>query len=69
MNSKQCNAMQRAIAREALGRLRSIGEWFGTEDETTISSDYAAERMQAWMAWDDRVSEFERWIFDESPLA
>jgi hypothetical protein len=62
MDQKQRIAMQRVKVREAVGILRGVGELFGTE--TTASGDgYGFDE------WDKAVSEFEEWVFSQSPIA
>jgi hypothetical protein len=55
-------AMQRSLAREAIGKLRAVSEWFGVEDERLPSTDDLN-------AWDAKLDAFERWVWDESPIA
>lgn len=62
MTKKERIALQRVMAREALGKLMAISELFGAEDNP-IPERYAVENWQA------RVKDFEAWIFNYSDLA
>jgi len=55
--------MQRALAEEALGKLKAIRQLFGAE-ESADSGD-----MRDLKAWDKRIVELEGWIWGESPIA
>lgn len=61
MDSRQSNAQARALAREAIGKLRAAQEWIGTS--------VAGDKMREFQDFDDRVSELERWIFEESVMS
>lgn len=61
MNQLQRCAQQRVLAQEALGKLKAITELFGTEDHVTTTGLY--------LAWEEKLKEFEEWIWDESPIA
>jgi len=63
MKQKERVAMQRAMAEEALGKLKAIRQLFGAED----SAD--ADDMSDLNAWDKKFREFEAWVWDESPIA
>lgn len=54
---------QRAMTRQAFGILHGVTEMFGAESAAHISvhEDYEA--------WRDKVAEFEKWVFGESPIA
>jgi len=56
-------AMQRAMAEEAIGKLKAIRQLFGAESSAD-SSD-----MRDLEAWDKRIKELEAWIWGESPIA
>ncbi len=55
--------MQRAMAEEAIGKLKAIRQLFGAE-ASADSSD-----MRDLEAWDKRIKELEAWIWGESPIA
>ncbi|BBT80437.1 hypothetical protein WP8S18E11_21030 [Aeromonas veronii] len=58
--------MQRAMAEEAIGKLKAIRQMFGAED-TDDACDAAG--MSDLKAWDEKLREFEAWVWDESPIA
>jgi len=64
MTRRERICQQRAMAREAIGKLRAIEELFGAEEDRL--SD---ENGLGWEAFSQKVSELESWIFDEGPLA
>lgn len=63
MDKRQRIAQQRALAHEALGKLKAAHELFGIEDGAVAgdNDDHAK--------WFKKVLELENWIFDESPIA
>ena len=63
MKQKERVALQRAMAEEAIGKLKAIRQLFGAED----SAD--ADDMSDLNAWDKKFREFETWVWDESPIA
>ena len=63
MKQRQRIAMQRALAEEALGKLRAARQLFGVED----SAD--GDDRRDLEAWDARIKEFEAWLWGESPIA
>lgn len=63
MKQKERVALQRAMAEEALGKLKAIRQLFGAED----SAD--ADDMSDLKAWDKKFREFEAWVWNESPIA
>lgn len=63
MTRRERICQQRAMAREAIGKLRAIEELFGAEDRLSDESGLG------WEAFSQKVSELESWIFDEGPLA
>ena len=63
MEQRQRIAMQRALIREGLGKLRAAVELFGIEDAAVAGED------PSWHDFVTRIDEFERYIFDESPIA
>ncbi|WP_333847129.1 hypothetical protein [Phaeobacter italicus] len=69
MSQRERIAMQRALAREALGKLEAVTEFFGTEDEVDISDHLREAATRDYETWKERVAEFKAWIFDESPIA
>lgn len=64
MNRRERICQQRAMAREAIGKLRAIEELFGAE-ESRLTDENGLE----WEAFSQKVDELETWIFDEGPLA
>ena len=63
MDQRQRIAAQRAMAREAIGKLRAVLELFGTEDGAVAGDDPGYEDFLA------RVDEIEDWVFGESAIA
>jgi hypothetical protein len=61
MDRRQRVAAQRAMVREAIGKLRAAEELFGVEDRA-VGDDGFRE-------FSEKVSAFERWVFDESGIA
>ena len=63
MTRKERIIQQRILAIEGLSKLKAITELFGIENTQDLESaeDYAQ--------WIRKVTELERWIFDESPIA
>lgn len=57
--------MQRALAHEAIGKLRAAGEYFGAERDR-LPTGTPAEDFDVWNIQIDRL---ERWLWDESPIA
>ena len=55
--------MQRAMAEEAIGKLKAIRQLFGAE----VSAD--SNDTRDLEAWDKRIRELEDWIWGESPIA
>lgn len=55
---------QRALVREAIGKLRAVEELFGAEEGSL--SDTSGLALEAFS---QKVNEFESWVFDEGPLA
>lgn len=68
VTQKERIAMQRALAEEALGKMRAISQLFGAEDK---SCDAAIELRDAadCEAWVKKVDELSAWIWGESPIA
>ncbi|MFW2328981.1 hypothetical protein [Aeromonas allosaccharophila] len=66
MKKKERICMQRAMAEEAIGKLKAIRQMFGAED-TDDACDAAG--MNDFKAWDEKLKEFEAWVWDESPIA
>lgn len=65
MDKRQRVSMQRALVREALGKLHAATEFFGTEDGAVAGGDGMGE-FEVWQA---KLEEFEAWVFGESPIA
>jgi hypothetical protein len=63
MQQRQRIAMQRALAEEALGKLKAARQLFGIEDSADSDDRRDLE------AWDARIKEFEAWLWGESPIA
>lgn len=63
MDQRQRIAMQRALVREAIGKLRAAEELFGVEDRAVADEDHGFEDFSA------RVDEFQAWVFEESGIA
>lgn len=63
MDKRQRIAMQRALMREAFGKIDAATELFGTEDSAVAGDDEAFE------AWDRQIEAFRDWVFSESPIA
>lgn len=57
--------MQRTMAREAIAKLISIGEFFGCEDNDLAAQDSQKDYEQ----WSAKIEELEKWITEESPIA
>ncbi|MDO2946944.1 DUF6835 domain-containing protein [Aeromonas simiae] len=65
MKQRERQATQRILAIEAIAKLRSVSELFGVED-IELDDERA---MAAFKRWDEKITELERWIWDESPIA
>lgn len=63
MDQRQRIAMQRALVREAIGKLRAADELFGIEDGAIAG----AERAHG--AFVEKVDDFEAWVFGASSIA
>ncbi|MBS4689856.1 hypothetical protein [Aeromonas veronii] len=66
MKQRERQATQRILAIEAIAKLRSVSELFGVEDTGPDGDERA---MAAFKRWDEKITELERWIKDESPIA
>lgn len=66
MKQRERQATQRILAIEAIAKLRSVSELFGVEDAGPDGDERA---MAAFKRWDEKITELERWIKDESPIA
>lgn len=63
MDKRQRIALQRAMCREAIGKLRAAAEFFAAEDGAVSGiTDDSIQFM-------DHVDELESWIFQESSLS
>lgn len=69
MDTKQRIAQQRVLVREAMGKIRAAEELFGAEEYTNNKVDQLADGMAALLEFQRRVDEFEKWVFEESPIA
>lgn len=65
MKQKERIAMQRAMAEEAIGKLKAIRQLFGAED----ADDACDAGMSDLKEWDKKLREFEAWVWNESPIA
>ncbi len=65
MKKKERICMQRAMAEEAIGKLKAIRQLFGAED----TDDACDTGMSELKAWDEKFREFEAWVWGESPIA
>ena len=63
MDKRQRVAMQRALMREALGKIDAATELFGVEDRAVAGDDADFEE------WESRIETFRIWVFEESPIA
>lgn len=61
MKTHQRLALQRALAQEAIGKLRAVGDLFGLED-------LPLGENQDRKDWDEMIAQFENWLSKESPL-
>ena len=66
MDSRQATAQQRAHAQLAIGHLKAVTEFFGTDDTTQNGVDASRHKCGIWI---DKIKEFEDWLWDESPIA
>lgn len=64
MDKRQRIAHQRALAEEALGKLRAASQLFGVEDGS-VSDEHCGE----YRVWSIKIAELEEWIWNESPIA
>ena len=64
MTQRERIATQRAMAQEALGKLKAVAEFFGVEE--SASDRQGGNDLEKWTA---KISALEAWIFDESPIA
>ncbi|MEH8118744.1 MULTISPECIES: hypothetical protein [Aeromonas] len=65
MKQRERQATQRILAIEAIAKLRSVSELFGVEDAGLDDERATAD----FKRWDEKITELERWIKDESPIA
>lgn len=63
MDKRQRVAMQRALMREAFGKIDAVAEHFGCEDGAVAGESNDFEE------WERKVAEFKDWVWDESPIA
>lgn len=61
MDQRQRLAVQRELAHEAIGKLRAIQEYFGVETSPTVYTEF--------VDFEDKLNEFETWLFELSPIA
>lgn len=62
MDKRQRIAQQRALVREAIGKLRAAEELFGIEDGAVAGAE------TGYGDFVKKVDEFEAWIFDVSSI-
>ena len=65
MKQRERQAAQRILAIEAIAKLCSVSELFGVEDVGLDDEQATAD----FKRWDEKITELERWIRDESPIA
>lgn len=65
MKQRERQATQRILALEAISKLRSVSELFGVED---VDFD-EKKSTDDFIRWDEKITDLERWIKDESPIA
>jgi len=53
------------MAREAIAKLISVGEFFGCEDNDLAAQDSQKDYEQ----WREKIEELVKWIEEESPIA
>lgn len=63
MDKRQRIAMQRALIREAFGKIEAATELFGIEDGAVAGDD------QRFNEWEEKVQAFQDWFFAKSPIA
>lgn len=63
MDKRQRIAMQRALMREAFGKIDAVAEYFGSEDGAVAGEDTDFEE------WERKVAAFRDWVWVESPIA
>ncbi len=63
MDKRQRIAMQRALMREAFGKIEAATELFGIEDGAVAGDDPGFDE------WDRRVQEWQDWVFAKSPIS
>lgn len=65
MKQRERQATQRILALEAISKLRSVSELFGVED---VDFD-EKKSTDDFIRWDEKITDLERWIKDESQIA
>lgn len=65
MKQKERIATQRILAIEAIAKLRAVSELFGVEEVDYVDDKATLDLNR----WDEKITELERWIKDESPIA
>ena len=63
MDQRQRIATQRALMREAFGKIDAATEFFGTETGAVAGDD------PGFAEWERKVAEFKAWIWEASPVA
>ncbi len=63
MDKRQRIAMQSALVREAIGKLRAAEELFGIEDGAVAGDD------DGYRDFSEKIEAFEAWVFGDSALA
>lgn len=69
MNHRERRAAQRALASEAIGKLVSVSQYFGVEDEVDMQESIRETAMKDAEEWEAKLKEFIDWVWDESPIA
>ena len=62
---RQRIAIQRAMAQEAIGKLKAIIEMFGVEEEAS----HTDKEREEFLAFSAKIASLEKWIFQNSPIA
>ena len=71
MNQRERQAIQRALASEAIGKLVAVSQYFGVEDETNLEDGEHLRKTakKDFEEWEAKMKEFVDWVWDESPIA
>lgn len=66
MDKRQRIAMQRAMAQEALGKLRAAAELFAAEDGAVAGDPEHEDDLERW---NGKIANLENWLWGASPIA